>query len=111
MVDGSMSIDAVNRAFALNLRPADRKFVLIALANFVDEANACFPCLELLHKRTGQSEGGARASQGAGGAGLISQCQGRQAGQVRARARHRGPGRTMIWIGQYAAQAVARFSW
>ncbi len=37
-----MNIDALNWAFALDVSPAGRKFVPVALANFADEANTCF---------------------------------------------------------------------
>jgi DNA-binding transcriptional ArsR family regulator len=70
-----MSIDALNWAFAIDIRPAGRKFVLVALANFADEANTCFPGQQLLAKRTGQSVRAVRAHlEALEAAGLISRC-------------------------------------
>jgi hypothetical protein len=56
-----MSIDALNRAFAVDMKPTGGKFVLIALANLTNEANTCFPGRQLLAKQAGQSPRSPRA--------------------------------------------------
>lgn len=50
-----MSNKALNWAWDQTLAPAGRKFVLIALADFADEAHSCYPGQKLLAQMTGQS--------------------------------------------------------
>lgn len=51
-----MSIKALNWAFALDLsgKQSGLKFVLVALANYADENDSCFPSVEKLAQLTGQ---------------------------------------------------------
>jgi len=68
-----VSITALNWAFDQDVRPAGRKFVLVALANFADEDATCFPGQRLIAKMTGQSIRAARAHiEVLENAGLIS---------------------------------------
>lgn len=50
-----MSNRALNWAFDQDVSPAGAKFVLVALADFADEAHSCYPAQERLARMTGQS--------------------------------------------------------
>ena len=50
-----MSVEAVAWAFAQEVTPAGRKFVLVALANHADAEGRCFPSQKRLAFMTGQS--------------------------------------------------------
>ena len=50
-----MSIRAVQRAFDLDIRPSGRKFVVVALANFADENDSCWPSHKTVAEMTGMS--------------------------------------------------------
>lgn len=51
-----MSNPALTWAFKKDVKPAGRKFVLVALADFADENHSCFPSVDRLASMTGQSE-------------------------------------------------------
>lgn len=51
-----MSIYATKWAYAQNVTPAGRKFVLVALADFADAEGRCFPGQDTLAVMTGQDE-------------------------------------------------------
>ena len=51
-----MSNEAITAAAKSNVRPSGRKFVLMALADYADEAWSCFPSVEQLATYTSQGE-------------------------------------------------------
>lgn len=51
-----MSIEAMNAIAKLHIEPSGRKFVAMALANFADEAWACFPSVRKISEWTALSD-------------------------------------------------------
>jgi hypothetical protein len=51
-----MSNRAINWAYKQDVKPAARKFLLVTLADFADEAGSCFPKHATLARMTGQTE-------------------------------------------------------
>lgn len=50
-----MSVDAISWAFRQNVKPAAKKFVLIALADNADQYGICFPSYKHVQEKTGLS--------------------------------------------------------
>jgi len=51
-----MSISAINAVRHMDVRPSGRKFVLMALSDFADEAGECFPSVQTLARYTAQGD-------------------------------------------------------
>lgn len=51
-----MSLEAMQAVRHADIRPSGRKFVMMALADYADEAGECFPHVSTLSSYTGQSE-------------------------------------------------------
>lgn len=50
-----MSVEAMSIVWAMTVKPSARKLVLLALANYADEAGTCYPGQTRLAEMTGQS--------------------------------------------------------
>lgn len=51
-----MSIEAMNMAFAMDIKPSSLKFVLVVLGNYANENNLAYPSIPTLAKKTGQDD-------------------------------------------------------
>lgn len=51
-----MSIEAMNTAFLMDIKPSSLKFVLVVLANYANENNLAYPSIPTLAKKTGQDD-------------------------------------------------------
>lgn len=50
-----MSIEHLNAAFKSTVKPSARKFVLVALADYANEAGLAYPSIQTLSNKTGQN--------------------------------------------------------
>ena len=51
-----MSIEAMNMAFSMEIKPSSLKFVLVVLGNYANENDLAYPSIPTLAKKTGQDD-------------------------------------------------------